>query len=107
MVQLRAFFSADLSLRKKSLSLQLLLNCVVGLTKPALAHYPHTCWDTCPALLAPLALFACKVLLNTVQKAMCLKEVSHLQSASRLSYKVPGWSSQIGHVKNPLEMKVA
>ena len=29
------------------------------------SHYAHTGWDTCLALLAPLALLALKVLLNT------------------------------------------
>ena len=34
---------------------------------PAPARYACTGWDTCPALLAPLAFLALKVLLNATQ----------------------------------------
>ena len=32
--------------------------------KPAQLRFAHTGWDTCPALLTPLALLALKVVLN-------------------------------------------
>ena len=58
---------------------------------PGPAHFTRTGCDTCPALLAPLALLTLKVLLSTTGKVKCFEEGKVKRGWS--SYKVPGWSS--------------
>ena len=65
---------------------------------PAPVCFAHIGWDTCPALLAPLAYLASlalKVLLNTTQKVKCLKEVLEKSVCDTQS-------TLVGHLKSIL-----